>query len=129
MDSPLCKKKQRSPKATNNWVLFGGKTVQSLAQGFLCATVTQINIITGFTSLIVRFTLIVNTGYTNELWFFHHVSTLPADYTTDSAVNLDASVRFILTVPITTKEKHALRTKILQFLDKTPPSLVVALAE
>lgn len=29
-------------------------------------------------------------------------------------------------VPISTKEKRALRTKILQFLDKTPPSLVVA---
>lgn len=51
------------------------------------------------------------------------------DYTTDFAVNLDTSITLILTIPITTKEKRALITKILQFLDKTPPNLVATLSE
>jgi len=51
------------------------------------------------------------------------------DYTTDFAVNLEASITFILTISITTKEKRALRAKVLQFLDKTPLRLVVALSE
>lgn len=51
------------------------------------------------------------------------------DYTTDFTVNLEASKTFILTIFVTTKEKRALRTKILQFLDKTPLRLAVALSE
>lgn len=114
-------------------MVFGGKTVQSLAHqrpgsrlGFLCATVIQINIIIWFTSITDGFTL---TGVTNELWFLTRPVLYLLDYTTDFAVNLEASITFILTISITTKEKRALRTKILQFSDKTPLRLAVALSE
>lgn len=114
-------------------MLSGGQTVQSLARrspgsplGFLCATVIQINLTIWFTSITDGFTL---TGVTNEVWFLTRPVLYLLDYTTDLAVNLEASITFILTISITTKEKRALRTKILQFLHKTPLRLVVALSE
>lgn len=51
------------------------------------------------------------------------------DDTTDFAVNLEASITFILTIPIATKEKRAPRTKILTLLDKAPLGLVAASPE